>query len=336
MMNMKRKLMLAVIGLSLVISACKEETTPTDTKNSGATVIQEIANNMVQIPAGTFMMGSPTTEPGRSGIGSENQHTVTLTKDFKMSKYQVSQKQYKAVMGALPTSLTGGSNGIGDNYPVYHVSWYDAIVFCNKLSVMEGLSPVYSINGSTNTTTWGPVPTTSLDETWNAVIMNSSANGYRLPTEAEWEYACRGSYENKATETNTKPFGIGDGTKMISGMANFDVKRPYDLAHSPAGAYSDASATGYLGKTTAVGSYAPNNYGLYDMHGNLRDWCWDRYGTYATGTQNDPEGPSTGTERVERGGYWYDNAQTVRSAYRSYDYPHYCTLANIGFRLVRS
>jgi formylglycine-generating enzyme required for sulfatase activity len=295
--------------------------------------IREIANNMVQIPAGTFMMGSPATEPDRIEA-REEQHQVMLTKNFKMSKYQVTQKQYRVVMGTLPSSLPSSSYGVGDNYPVYYVSWYDAIVFCNKLSVMEGLSPVYSINSSTNPDDWGAVPTSS-NAIWNEVTMVSGANGYRLPTEAEWEYACRGNYANKATETNTKPFGIGDGTKMISGMANFDVGYPYDLAHSPAGAYDDTSAIGYLGKTTMVGNYQANNYGLYDMHGNVYEWCWDWFKADITMDTNDPTGAVTGTVRVLRGGSWIFDAQSLRSAIRGSRNPdfrnHY-----IGFRLVRS
>jgi formylglycine-generating enzyme required for sulfatase activity len=316
----------AVAILGLVFTSCSGGKT-----NGGDPVV---SIEMVQIPAGTFMMGSPTTEPNRSS--DETQHSVTLTKNFTMSKYQVTQKQYQAVMGTLPTSLLGSSYGVGDNYPVYYVSWYDAIVFCNKLSMLEGLSPVYSISNSTNPDDWGAVPTSS-DATWNAVTMVPNANGYRLPTEAEWEYACRGSYPNKATETNTKPFGIGDGTKMISGMANFDVTYPYDLAHSPPGEYNDASATGYVGKTTTVGSYQANNYGLYDMHGNVWERCWDWYGTYASGAQTDPDGAVTGSHRVRRGGHWRYVAQNLRSAYRGnfYSVP-YGRFDVIGFRLVRS
>jgi formylglycine-generating enzyme required for sulfatase activity len=315
----------AVVALfGLVFAGCSGGGT-----NGGDPIV---SIEMVQIPAGTFMMGSPTTEPNRSS--NETQHSVTLTQSFKMSKYQVTQKQYQAVMGALPTSLPGSSYGVGDNYPVYYVSWYDAIVFCNKLSMLEGLDPVYSISDSTDPDDWGTIPTSS-DDTWNAVVTVSSANGYRLPTEAEWEYACRGSYPNKATETNTMPFGIGDGTKMESGMANFDVTYPYDLAHSPAGEYNDTSATGYLGRTTTVGSYQANNYGLYDMHGNVWERCWDWYKADITVDTNDPTGAVTGSFRVIRGGDWYGNARSLRSAFRFNSFPD-SRYYDIGFRLVRS
>ncbi|MHC6204686.1 formylglycine-generating enzyme family protein [Breznakiellaceae bacterium SP9] len=242
----------------------------------GGTVTPVVEIDMVSITGGSFMMGSPENEPGR--YNDEVQHRVTITKPFYMSKTEVTQKDYQALMGSNPSYFKG------DNLPVESVSWYDAAAFCNALSIHEGLTPAYTINGT-------------------SVTWNQSANGYRLPTEAEWEYACRAG--------TTTPYSSG------SSVDN-------------AGWYYSNSGS----KTHPVGTKQANAWGLYDMHGNVYEWCWDWYSAYSSGDQTDPSGAASGSYRVLRGGSWCNSAQILRSAYRDFNTP---TGSNgiSGFRLVR-
>jgi formylglycine-generating enzyme required for sulfatase activity len=259
---------------------------------------------MVRINGGTFTIGSPASEPERGS--NETQHQVAIS-SFYIGKYQVTQKEYQAVMGTNP------SNFRGDNLPAERVSWYDALVYCNKLSMKEGLSPAYRINGSTDTAAWGTVPTDS-NATWNAVVIVAGSNGYRLPTEAQWEYACRAG--------TATPFSTGNN--LTTSQANYDGTEPYN---------NNAKGE-YRKKTTPVGSFTPNAYGLYDMHGNVFEWCWDWYGGYASGAQTDPVGASSGSNRVRRGGSWGNFAQDVRSAYRNSNNPS-TRGSSMGFRIIR-
>jgi formylglycine-generating enzyme required for sulfatase activity len=246
---------------------------------------QPIPSDMVRINGGTFMMGSPASEAGRGSY--ENQHRVTVG-SFYMGRYEVTQKEYTALMGTNPSVFKG------DNLPVENVSWYDAVNYCNALSRKEGLTPAYAVSGT--------------NVTWNR-----SANGYRLPTEAEWEYACRAG--------TTTPFSTG--SNITTNQANYDGNYPYN-----------GNAKGsYRNKTTAVGSFAANAWGLYDMHGNVREWCWDWFGDYGTAAQTDPMGAFSGSYRVSRGGSWFNGSQILRSAYR-YDYTPSYSYYYFGFRLV--
>ncbi|MCL1814570.1 MAG: formylglycine-generating enzyme family protein [Treponema sp.] len=247
---------------------------------------------MVRINRGIFTMGSPANERGRET--NETQHQVTLTREFFMGKYPVTQAQYIAVMGENPSYFKGNDR------PVEQVSWYHSIVFCNRLSIQEGLTPVYSINGSTNPAVWEPGPTRSISM-WEAVTMNINANGYRLPTEAEWEYVCRAG-------TSTA-YSTG---KRITG---------HQATHFPSVS------------TTPVSRHTANAWGLFDMHGNVFEWCWDWYGTYP-GNVTDYSGPGTGDLRIIRGGSWGSGVKSLRSASRN-GYNPLARANNIGFRVVR-
>jgi formylglycine-generating enzyme required for sulfatase activity len=258
--------------------------------------------DMMWINAGTFTMGSPATEPDRSIY--ETQHQVTLTKGFYMGKYQVTQEQYQAVMGSNPSNFTttvDGESETPDKLPVEMVSWYDAIEFCNTLSAQEGLSPYYVINKSQS----DPNNTSEYDSIKWTITINSTANGYRLPTEAEWEYACRAGTTTAYNTGNT----ISDNT----------------------GWYKDNSED----KTHKVGLKPANAWGLYDMSGNVWEWCWDWYKVDITTDTTDPTGAVGSDNRLVRGGGWNDDGHFLRSARRCNSISSY-GYHDSGFRLVRN
>lgn len=256
-------------------------------------------DEMILITGGTFIMGSPEGEPWREN--DERQHHVTVS-DFYLGRREVTQEEYKALTGANPSRHTRG-----EKLPVENVSWYDAVKFCNLKSTAEGLTPAYAIDGE--------------NVTWNR-----DANGYRLPTEAEWEYACRAD--------GAGPFSIEPSPSWTD--ANYYGHYPYNIEQN----YFDTGKLDvkpgtYRGDSIPVGSFKPNAFGLYDMHGNVSEWCWDRYGAYPSAAQADPAGPEKGVARVCRGGGWNDFAKHLRSAYRSSQMPG-DALRSRGFRLARN
>ncbi len=260
--------------------------------NEKQSEISEITKNSQYefIKGSTFSMGSPESEPERST--DEIQHQVTVG-DFYMSKNEISQKEYQELMGNNP------SENVGDNLPVTNITWYDAVQYCNKLSIKEGFTPCYTISGTT--VTW-----------------NKNADGYRLPTEAEWEYAARAN-----TDT---PFSFGD-------YVNDDDANCYNAY----GYNNDASGkwiNGYLQHTVDVDSYNANGFGLYNMHGNVAEWVWDWYGEYSNQI-TDPTGAEQGSYKIARGGGWNDMPKHIRSAYRS-AFPADVPFYSIGIRPVRS
>ncbi len=240
-----------------------------------------VGMRFVVIPAGTFTLGSPDAEPGRrSNEGPA--HEVVLTQPFYLSVHPVTQADYAAVTGTNPSLFRAGEGG-GPEHPVESVSWDDAVRFCKLLSERP-------------------------EE-------RESARTYRLPTEAEWEYACRAG-----TDT---PFSHGDS--LAAEQAAFDATRP--LGDVPAGKAAAGS--------TPVGTYPPNLFGLSDVHGNVWEWCADWYGEgyYRDSPLRDPPGPATGRFRVLRGGSWRNGGDRCRAAYRNALAPHQRDAAT-GFRVV--
>ncbi|MDR2078809.1 MAG: SUMF1/EgtB/PvdO family nonheme iron enzyme [Treponema sp.] len=285
---------------------------------------QSVPSGMVFIEGGTFTMGSPASEPGRDN-NEGPQHQVRVA-PFYMGKYEVTVGEFRRFVNAAGYKTTaetsgGGSIASGDSFtvkadaswnnsyleqtdqdPVVLVSWYDAVEYCNWRSAQEGLSLAYSINGKDVTCDW-------------SAQADPQSAGYRLPTEAEWEYACRAG--------TAAPFNTGD--TITTNQANYDGNYPYN-----------GSAKGeFRETTTAAGTFEPNPWGLYDMHGNVYEWCWDGYADYASAAETDPHGPASGSARIYRGGSWYNSGRYIRSARRISDVP--ATRKNdLGFRLARS
>jgi len=262
------------------------------------TIVSSTGIVMVRVPGGSFQMGNPDTSDERPV------HTVTLT-GFYMGKYPVTQAQYQSVMGSNPSYFSSdpASGEVQENRPVECVSWYDAIEFCNALSIKEGLSPYYTIDevnkDPNNTNGWD-------DMKWT-VTCNSMANGYRLPTEAQWEYAAKGGNGTPGNYTYAGSNTVGDVAWYYNNSNNM---------------------------THEVGKKQPNGLGIYDMSGNVWEWCWDWYKGYSSGAQTDPQGAASGDYRVLRGGSWNSNASRARSVYRI-DYSPSSRYYNLGFRLVR-
>ena len=266
----------------ILFQGCKRKT-PNETPKNSAEVPGEIKDEsgieMAQIPAGRFTMGDEKEVDAKP-------HEVAVS-SFYIDKYPVTQEQYKKVMGENPSRWKGDKN------PVEQVRWSDAVKYCNARSLKEGLRPCYDL------------------QTWQC---NFGADGYRLPTEAEWEYACRAG-------SKTMYFFGNDSSKL----ADY--------------AWLDENSGG---KPRQVGQKQPNPWGLYDMHGNVWEWCNDFYQVdyYQESPEENPRGPETGETKVVRGGAWKFSADSCRSGYRYNEDPGYsdvCFGYDIyGFRCVRN
>jgi len=228
------------------------------------------------------LMGSPESEEGRSD--RETQHAVSISRGFSLGSTEVTQGLYASVMRKNPSHFSS----CGDDCPVENVSWYNAVKFANALSKREGLEECHRVSGKT--------------VTWPRGL---DCRGYRLPTEAEWEYAARGGEDTLYSGTN-------------------DVK---------AAGWTISNAGG---KTHAVGGKAENAWGLYDMTGNVYEWVWDWYQSdYQSDISVDPVGPQSGSRRVYRGGSWFYTPRFARVSYR-YRFSPTTAINNLGFRLART
>ncbi|MDR2870871.1 MAG: formylglycine-generating enzyme family protein [Deferribacteraceae bacterium] len=242
---------------------------------AGKSGVNEVPMGMVYVEGGTFTMGDNNGEYDDEAP----EHQVTVS-SFYMSIYEVTQAEWTAIMGNNPSYFEG------DNLPVDQVSWYAALEYCNRRSIAEGLTPVYDVEGET--------------ADW-------SANGYRLPTEAEWEYIAKGGNKN----------------------ANYTYSGSDDI--DAIGWYDDGDSEG----THPVGMKAPNDLGLYDVSGNVWEWVWDWDADYTAEDQTNPKGPDSGEYRMLRGGSWYADPVALRPEHRGYEDPDNAD-ETMGLRVMRN
>ncbi len=286
---------IGIIGLLIisVLFSCRKKNIPK---------IFNPPEGFMYIPASTnAMVGNSADKDPYMQPDEGPEHTLVL-KDFFLSKYEVTVGEFKKFVAAgynydtvanMPTWDNGLKGWLSDKHPMVFVSWKDAAYYCNWLSELEGLQPCYMFTGM-------------------KIKCDFDRNGYRLPTEAEWEYACRAG--------QTKPYTVGNQGR--------DTLLP-----------TEANYGNIIGTTTPVDSYTPNGFGLYNMHGNVWEWCYDFYDSayYSKPESGIPNatGPSTGNTHVFRGGWWHNKVQDTRSANRYYAEDNYRGY-DVGFRVARN
>ena len=279
-------------------------------KVSVKTSVSNIPEGFVEV-SGKTITGSETWTPTSEVFVSGRSLTIP---DLYVCDHEVTQAEYEKYCKYGSSSQYGSSSpssiyGAGDNYPAYYVSWYDAIVYCNLRSIDEDLTPAYAINGETDPTKWTDIVSTTTDgltkycgtastnDTWDGMTFDEDADGYRLPTEAEWEYIAREGKTSGTTYSGSNTIGDVAWYKENSGSKTHEVK-------------SDK----------VTGTDSENALGIYDMSGNVWEWCWDQ---------------SLFSSRVQRGGSWDGKADYCTVSFRNYMHPSY-RMYNVGFRVVRS
>ena len=287
--SVKKKVAASVVKKSAKTKAIKPAKKTGGTQKVSAAAGKRLNANSVGmefilIPAGKFTMGSPKKEKDRGD--DEKQVKVTITRAFELGKTVVTQKQWTEVMGTDPWNWENLKE-TGDNYPAVYVSWDKASLFCEHLTSYEREAGRLSANQT-----------------------------YRLPTEAEWEYACRAG--------TTTAYSFGDAESSLGDYAWYCENSGVDSA-----GLSNGDS-----KLHEVATKKPNPWGLFDMHGNVWEWCEDWYKDFLSGG-NDPQGPSAGSDRVFRGGNWLSDASFCRSADRTYRNPTGSGYRYGGFRIVR-
>jgi len=289
--SMRKPLIFLLAAIMVVVSACSQK---------------EPENLLVK--GGTFI-NTTSNYYGKS---------VTIS-SFYIGKYEVTQKEWIELMGSNPSEFKG------DNLPVETVSWYDCVEYCNKRSIKEGFTPYYNIDKNKKDTN----NTSDLDSIKCTVTINAKANGYRLPTEAEWEYAAGGGQMSKSYTYS----GSNDVDEVAWYWKNSGDK-------NLTGEWLRNAIKNNKNKTKSIGVKKPNELGLYDMSGNAREWCWDWYGDLeSTETwrvvQTDPEGSSRGSDRVWWGGGWLGSDFCCASSFRGNNAAN-SRYNDTGFRVCRS
>ncbi len=283
---MKTQIRILSVLITICLSACGDD----DPKPQNPTTTPTVT--MLTIPSGTFEMGTLYFDSDERPV-----RKITLTKSFLLSKYEVTQELWKAVLGNNPSYFAG------DSLPVENVTWFEAINFCNEFSKKQGLTPVYTIINDSN------------------IQWNTNANGYRLPTEAEWEYSCRAG--------TTTDFYTGNFSRNL-----------VDTSYDRAGWYCSNADN----KTHKVGLKQPNNFGLYDMHGNVWEWVWDWFSFWPGNDTSDwvvservKRSEAVYYTRIQRGGSFHceGTGHYGRSAHRHFFDPK-TTSPSFGFRIARS